>query len=81
MKQDRSHAPLVIRKNVDETMPELIVLHNPFDTCCDRIEIVYEDFSLRQMKISFNHLKFIKFHIMQNQMMQIMTLDTEFIKK
>lgn len=41
--QDRSHAPLVIRKNVTKTFPEL---HNNQDLCCDRIEIVYEDFRL-----------------------------------
>ena len=39
----RSHAPLVIRKNLAKDQPSL---HNSFDTCCDRIEIVYEDFSL-----------------------------------
>ena len=39
----RSHAPLVIRKNVSKDQPSL---HKAFDTCCDRIEIVYEDFSL-----------------------------------
>ena len=40
---NRSHAPLVIRKNVTKTFPEL---HNSQDLCCDRIEIVYEDFRL-----------------------------------
>ena len=41
--KNRSHAPLVIRKNVTKTFPEL---HNSQDLCCDRIEIVYEDFRL-----------------------------------
>ena len=41
--EERSHAPLVIRKNVGKDQPSL---HKTFDTCCDRIEIVYEDFSL-----------------------------------
>ena len=44
--QDRSHAPLVIRKNVDGTIPELHAATRSIDLCCDRIEIVYEDFSL-----------------------------------
>ena len=57
-----SHAPLVIRKNVAKDAPSL---HNPFDTCCDSIEIIYEDFSYLQNKISFNHIKYLKFHTMQ----------------
>ena len=44
--QNRSHAPLVIRKNVDKTMPELHSATRDVDLCCDRIEIIYEDFSL-----------------------------------
>ena len=44
--QARSHAPLVIRKNVDGTIPELHNATRDVDLCCDRIEIVYEDFSL-----------------------------------
>ena len=44
--QSRSHAPLVIRKNVDGTMPELHSATRNVDLCCDRIEIIYEDFSL-----------------------------------
>ncbi len=44
--QDRSHAPLVIRKNVDGTIPELHAATRSIDLCCDRIEIVYEDFRL-----------------------------------
>ena len=44
--QNRSHAPLVIRKNVDGTIPELHNATRNVDLCCDRIEIIYEDFSL-----------------------------------
>ena len=44
--ESRSHAPLVIRKNVDGTMPELHSATRNVDLCCDRIEIIYEDFSL-----------------------------------
>ena len=44
--QNRSHAPLVIRKNVDGTMPELHSATRDVDLCCDRIEIIYEDFSM-----------------------------------
>tara|TARA_B100000676_G_scaffold243343_1_gene245089 strand:+ start:242 stop:1282 length:1041 start_codon:yes stop_codon:yes gene_type:complete len=44
--QNRSHAPLVIRKNVDGTIPELHNATRNVDLCCDRIEIIYEDFSM-----------------------------------
>ena len=42
-----SHAPLVIRINVAKDAPSL---HNPFDTCCDSIEIIYEDFILKSCR-------------------------------
>mgnify|MGYP001161124836 FL=1 len=52
-----SHAPLVIRKNVAKDAPSL---HNPFDTCCDSIEIIYEDFSLLTEQDQFQPYKIFK---------------------
>ena len=55
--EELSHAPLVIRKNVSKDQPDL---NNTFDTCCDRIEIIYEDFSLLTDEDQFQPFKIYK---------------------